>query len=99
MQPQGAPAVVTTTGTDPLLTSVGVALDEAPPCGTKTVTSQLAASQSAAEFISVELFSAGTKQLDQRGVRVRFLILDDPRLRSFYKNPDPGLKGSFRFDV
>lgn len=37
VQPQGAPAAVTTAGTDTLLTSVGVAVDEAPPCITKTV--------------------------------------------------------------
>lgn len=36
VQPQGAPAAVTTTGTDPLLTSVGVALDESPPCSMNT---------------------------------------------------------------
>ena len=36
VQPQGGFAVVMVTGTDPLLTSGGVALDESPPCSTNT---------------------------------------------------------------
>lgn len=51
MQPQGAPAVNTTAGTEPLLSSVGVAMEDAPPCETNRITSLLAVSQSAAEFV------------------------------------------------
>ena len=40
VQPHGAPAVVTTTGTDPLLTNRGVALDESLPCHIKMTSSR-----------------------------------------------------------